>query len=107
MRKCAVACCVAVVLAVAGAGCVVPMRGSMMGPITVDHVGPGSTVDNSVRPLKRGESKAAGILFFVTGDASIQAAMKAGGITRVHHIDYDVKNILSVYSEVITIVYGE
>ncbi len=107
MKNWAVMCCVAVVLSVAGSGCVVPMRGSVMGPITVDHVGPGSTVDNTVRPLKRGEAKAAGILFFATGDASIQTAMKAGGITRVHHIDYDVKNILYVYSEVITIVYGE
>jgi len=107
MKRLAMVCCAATALALVGTGCLMPMKGSIMSPITVDHLSPGEVVDNSVRPIKRGEAKASGILFFATGDASIQTAMKAGGITRVHHVDYDVKNILCVYSEVITVVYGE
>jgi len=33
--------------------------------------------------------------------------MKNGGITKVHHVDSKVKNILGVYAEYTTVVYGE
>jgi hypothetical protein len=78
-----------------------------MAVITVDHVASDAFVDNSVRPAKRGEAKSSGIICFATGNASIGEAMRNGGITKVHHVDYDVKNILFIYSEVNTIVYGE
>jgi hypothetical protein len=107
MKTWAVMGCAAVALSVLGTGCVMPMRGSVMAPITLDHVVSDPGVDNAVRPTKHGEAKASAILFFGTGDASIQTAMKAGGITKVHHVDYNVKNILFIYSEVITTVYGE
>jgi hypothetical protein len=42
-----------------------------------------------------------------TGDASIEAAMKNGGITKIHHIDYQVTNILGIIATYKTIVYGE
>ena len=42
-----------------------------------------------------------------TGDASIEAAMKNGGITKVHHVDWQAKNILGIYGEFKTTVYGE
>jgi len=41
------------------------------------------------------------------GDASIDAAMKDGGIIKVHHIDYESMNILGFYARFTTIVYGE
>jgi hypothetical protein len=107
MKKWAVVGCAAVALSVLGTGCVMPMRGTVMAPIMLDHVASDSIVDNAVRPTKRGDSKASAILFFGTGDASIQTAMEAGGITKVHHVDYNVKNILFIFSEVITTVYGE
>lgn len=107
MKRWAVAGCAAVALSVLGAGCVMPMRGSVMAPIMLDHVASDPGIDNAVRPIKRGESKASAILFFGTGDASVPTAMKAGGIAKVHHVDYNVKNILFIFSEVITIVYGE
>ena len=88
-------------------GCMSPMKGSIMGAITIDHIASDASVDNNVRPVKRGEAKATGIILFATGDASIGTAMRNGGITKVHHVDYNVKNILFVYSEVITVVYGE
>ena len=42
-----------------------------------------------------------------SGDSSIKAAMDNGGITKVHHIDYEVFNILNLFSKATTIVYGE
>jgi len=33
--------------------------------------------------------------------------MKNGGITRIHHIDYETLGILGVYAKYTTIVYGE
>lgn len=41
------------------------------------------------------------------GDASIEAAMKNGGITKVQHVDYESKGILGIYAEFKVIVYGE
>ena len=39
--------------------------------------------------------------------ASIQAAMKNGGIKKIHHVDYEVKHFLGIYAEFTTVVYGE
>jgi len=41
------------------------------------------------------------------GDASIQAAMQNGGITKIHHVDYKVTSVLGVYATYTTVVYGE
>lgn len=94
--------------AVVMTGCgIIPMKGVAMAPITLDHIASDPIVDNAVRPIKRGEAKSTGVILFNTGDASIGTAMKNGGITKVHHVDYSVKNILFLYNETLTIVYGE
>jgi len=41
------------------------------------------------------------------GDSSIEAAMKNGGITKVHHVDFDAMNILGIYAKFTVKVYGE
>jgi len=41
------------------------------------------------------------------GDASIEAAAKAGGITKISHVDYESKTILGIISTFTTVVYGE
>jgi len=41
------------------------------------------------------------------GDASIQTAMKNGGITKVQHVDYYSKSILGIYATFTVYVYGE
>ena len=64
-------------------------------------------VDNTVKPLKKGEAKAEGILFIWKGDNSIAAAMKAGDITKVHHVDYIIDSVLGIIGSKTTIVYGE
>jgi hypothetical protein len=65
--------------------------------------------NKDVKPLKRGEATVEVILGLVAnGDASIQAAMKNGGITKVHHIDYKNKSVLGLlFSRQTVIVYGE
>ncbi len=40
-------------------------------------------------------------------DASIEAAARDGGITRIHYADYDLKLVLGLYGEFTTIVHGE
>ena len=42
-----------------------------------------------------------------TGDASIAAAAKAGGISKIRHVDYRSHSVLGVYAEFTTVVYGE
>jgi hypothetical protein len=41
------------------------------------------------------------------GDASIETAMKNGGITKIHYIDWDVKNVLGIIGTYKVTVYGE
>jgi hypothetical protein len=71
---------------------------SLKGPVAV-----GTASSSS----KTGTAKATAIIGIATGDASIQAAMENGGITKVHHVDSSVKNILGIYAEYTTVVYGE
>lgn len=57
---------------------------------------------------KVGTAEANSILGIVaTGDASIDAAAKSAGITKIHHVDYEAKNILGFYATFTVYVYGE
>jgi len=104
MKKLSMSVVLASVVMVLMVGCagVTPMNGSlytsMKGAISA---GPAATGD------KVGEAKSTAILGFATGDSSITAAMAAGGITKVNHVDCKVKNILGIYAEYTTVVYGE
>ncbi len=78
------------------------------GGIVLDHKSPASfTVDNNVKCAKKGTAMSKSIVLYTTGDSSIKAAMDNGGITKINHIDYEVKNFFNVYSEVTTIIWGE
>lgn len=56
---------------------------------------------------KEGKSCAQSVLALVaTGDASIKAAAKAGGITKIASVDHYTRNILGVLGEFCTIVRG-
>jgi len=69
----------------------------------VSYWGPST---NSV--MKKGEASYTSILGIVaTGDAGLKAAMEAGGITKIHHIDQQVTNILGIIATYKVIVYGE
>ena len=78
------------------------------GGIIDDNCSPASfRIDNTVTAAKCGEAKSKSIVLYTTGDSSIKAAMDAGGITKIHHIDYKVFNVFNVYSTATTIVWGE
>ena len=97
----------AMAAAVLVAGCTGPMKGAVGGSIILGHKSGGEGFDNDVTMAKRGVAEAKGILFYVSGDASIKAAMDAGGITKIHHIDYEVDCVLGIITTVRTVVYGE
>jgi len=57
---------------------------------------------------KKGEASYSSILgILATGDASLKEAMDRGGITKIHHIDQQVTNILGIIATYKVIVYGE
>jgi hypothetical protein len=63
--------------------------------------GPGKSGD------KAGEACATGILGLVAfGDASLDAAKKAGGITEVHSTEFHGTSILGIYQQGCTEVHG-
>lgn len=56
---------------------------------------------------KVGEASAMSVIGITTGDCSIAAAAKAGGITKISYVDYHSMGILGVYAKTTTKVYGE
>ena len=69
---------------------------------------PVAVTTNSGTPTKVGTSKCISVLTLIAiGDASIEAAKKDGGITKVHHVDWEVENILGIIGKYKVTVYGE
>lgn len=78
-----------------------------MGALYTSTTDPGAVTSNSVGS-KVGVSGASNILgLVVTGDASINAAAKNGGIKKVSHVDVQKSTILGIYSTTKTFVYGD
>ncbi len=96
------------VMAVAVAGlssCMVTQAG--MGGIYT-NVKQGEGVTSNSRGSKVGTSKAnAYVGIIAVGDASIEAAAKSAGITKISHVDSQKKSILGIVSSTTTVVYGE
>jgi len=80
-----------------------------VGQVYNDFTAPLDTnVNNTEMGSKQGESSCYSILGLVSlGDASISTAAKNGKISKVMHADYKYFNILGVYQEYTTVVYGE
>ncbi len=59
--------------------------------------------------VKVGRSECISYVWVVAlGDCSVAAAMKAGGINHVHHVDSEVfAVVLGVYRKITTVVYGD
>ncbi len=69
---------------------------------------PVTATANNGTETKVGTSQCTSILSAVAiGDASIETAKKNGGITKVYHVDYSVKNILGIIGTYKVTVYGE
>jgi hypothetical protein len=57
---------------------------------------------------KTGEACVSSILGAIAlGDASLETAKKAGGITQVAHVDHEQFSVLGVYATSCTIVHGQ
>jgi len=69
---------------------------------------PVAVTSNGNNSPKIGIAECKSILGLVaTGDASIETAKRNGGITKVHHVDWEVENILGIIGEYKVTVYGE
>jgi len=69
---------------------------------------PWTATSNEGKATKIGTAECMSVLTLVaTGDCSIEAAKKEAGITRVHTIDWDVKNYLGIVGYYKATVYGE
>lgn len=66
-------------------------------------------VDPAASGRETGSASAVAVLGMVAvGDASVNAAMRNGGITKVHHVDHQVQLVLGgIWARATTIVYGE
>lgn len=70
----------------------------VQGPVTTGH---------GTNTTKTGQACATNILGLIsTGDASIDAAKKAGGIKEVASVDHDSTMVMVVYGKYCTIVKG-
>lgn len=67
----------------------------------------GDTATTSATRTKEGKACANSYFMLVaTGDASIDAAKAAGGITEVSLVDHTARNVLGIFGEYCTIVKG-
>ncbi len=67
-----------------------------------------SAASENVISAKQGRAECVSVLGLVAvGDCGIDAAARAGGITRISHVDFKAKNVLGVYGQYTTIVRGE
>lgn len=88
-------------------GCAMSANAPVSGFLYLGANGATAATSNAVSS-KTGKSCASSILGVVgTGDASIMAAAKAGGITKVASVDSENSNILGIYATNCTVVSGE
>ena len=100
MRKC----CAAALVARACAGC---GKAPVVGGSYTD-VKDGMGVTGNAGSGKVGTAEVKGYVGLVAlGDASIQTAARDAGITRIHHVDYQAKSYVGVYTIYTVIVYGD
>ena len=105
MRKTILSMVVFVFVAALIAGCATPYP---YGAIYTEIKAPVSSTDGGLNYSKVGTATAQSILGMVaTGDCSIKAAAANGGITKIKFVDYDAKNILGLFGEYTTTVYGD
>ncbi len=87
-------------------GCAMAMS-PVTGFVYMDVKAPVAATSNTAA-AKTGTAKAESYLGWIgVGDASIEAAMKSGGITKVQHVDSHAWSILGIYAKYTITVYGE
>ena len=94
-------------LAVGLAGCLSAPFQPPSGVVSVTTA-PLSTEGNWEVGSKKGEAFSTSILgLYATGDCSIAAAARNGGLKKIGHVDYKYVNIIGVWQKATVIVYGE
>lgn len=94
------------VLAVAAMGCATTSMSSRTGFAAVSMAKEAGEVSGA-SGSKMGTACSTNIAGIVaTGDSSVEAAKKAGGISTVASVDYEYFTVLSFYGKVCTIVKG-
>lgn len=108
MKKLLVAMCAGACAVVLLTGCVgvTPIQGGSAAWVYTQTSG-GVSVGSASGYSKVGTATSKAIICVATGDSSIQAAMKNGGISKIHHVDCKVTSVLGIYVEYTTVVYGE
>ncbi len=94
----------AVLSGIALTGCASPFP---VGIVYTQATLPVTVGNGDMKFSKKGESKAISLFgLFASGDASINHACKDAGITKVGWVNQEVRNILGIYGEYKTVVYG-
>ncbi len=79
-----------------------------MGSLYTEVAFPGGAGNGDVAYSKVGTAKTNSYFGLIaTGDGSIEAAVKNGGIRTIKYVDYHSKNILGIIGEYTTTVYGD
>ena len=82
-------------------------KSPVVGGIYTD-VKDGLAVTGNAGSSKVGTAEVKGYVGLVAlGNASIQTAAREAGITRIHHVDYQTKYYVGVYTIYTIIVYGD
>ena len=69
---------------------------------------PVAVTGNNGKSPKVGTAECVSVLSMIaTGDCSIEAAKKNGGITKVNHVDWEAKSVLGLFGNYKLIVHGE
>lgn len=107
MRKALVVLCPLSLFALLGCAAVqTPLVGTVYTDVQFPSYYDG--VDNGGPGLKKGQAMATSILGIVaTGDASVAAAARNGGIKIIHTADTHATSVLGIYATYTTVVTGE
>jgi len=108
MKKFSIAALLAslVVMFMSGCAGITPIAGGA-GGLVYTQTSAAVAVGSANGSDKVGTATSTAIICFATGDSSISAAMAAGGITKIHHVDCKIMSVLGVYAKYTTVVYGE
>ena len=91
------------VVLVAGCATSIPL-----GSFYTDLKLPVAATPNASKAPKVGTAECVSYLSLIaTGDVSLQTAMRNGGITKIHYVDWEVENILGIIGKYKLTVYGE
>lgn len=83
------------------------VRSPLTGVLYSDVKSPLAVTGNEIS-TKVGKAEATSVLGIVaTGDASIDAAAKSAGITKIHHVDQQAVQALGIFARYTVYVYGE